>query len=121
MQKQPTFSNWLLKIPNTGPVGMVPFQSVPPELQILRIAVQSDWRNQGLAQFMLEKLEIVAKSANLESLCLEVNSANKSAIALYYKQGYQDKGIRKNYFNNPLGDALLLKKILKYDDKQAAQ
>jgi len=66
-------------------------------------------------------LEIVAKSANLESLWLEVNSANKAATALYYKQGYQETGIRKNYFINLLGDALLLKKILKYDDKQAAQ
>ena len=40
---------------------------------------------------------------------------------ILYKQGYQETGIRKNYFKNPLGDALLLKKILKYDDKQAAQ
>jgi ribosomal-protein-alanine N-acetyltransferase len=121
MQEQPTFSNWLLQVPTATQVGMLSFQSVPPELQILRLAVLPDWRKQGLAQFMLEQLEIVAKSANLESLCLEVNSANKSAIALYYKQGYQDKGIRKNYFINPLGDALLLKKILKYDVKQAAQ
>ena len=86
-----------------------------------QIAVLPDWRKQGLAQFMLEQLEIVAKSANLESLWLEVNSANKAATALYYKQGYQETGIRKNYFINPFGDALLLKKILKYDDKQAAQ
>ncbi|MBL4580010.1 MAG: hypothetical protein JKY05_06120 [SAR324 cluster bacterium] len=57
-------------------------------------------------------MEIVAKSANLESLWLEVNSANKAATALYYKQGYQETGIRKNYFINPLGDALLLKKNL---------
>ena len=121
MQEQPTFSNWLLQVPTAPQAGMLSVQSVPPELQILRLAVLPDWRKQGLAQFMLEQLEIVAKSANLESLCLEVNSANKAAIALYYKQGYQDKGIRKNYFKNPLGDALLLKKILKYDDKQAAQ
>ena len=74
-----------------------------------------------MAQFMLEQLEIVAKSANLDSLWLEVNYANKAETALYYKQGYQETGIRKNYFINPLGDVLLLKKILKYDDKQSAQ
>jgi len=112
MQEQPTFSNWLLKTPNTSQVGMMTFQSVPPELQILRLAVQPDWRKQGLAQFMLEQLEILAKSANLESLWLEVNFTNKAARALYYKHGYQEKGTRKNYFRNPLGDALLLKKIL---------
>ena len=121
MQEQPTFSNWLLKIPNAAKVGMVSFQTVPPELQILRLAVQPYWRKQGLAKFMLEQLEIMAKSANLESLWLEVNSANKAGRSLYYKQGYQETGIRKKYFRNPLGDALLLKKILKVDDNQTEQ
>ena len=110
MQEQPTFSNWLLQVPTAAQVGMLSFQSVPPELQILRLAILPDWRKKGLAQFMLEQLEIVAKSANVESLWLEVNSTNKAATALYYKQGYQETGIRKNYFKNPLGDALLLKK-----------
>ena len=71
MQEQATFSNWLLQVPTAAQVGMLSFQSVPPELQILRLAVLPDWRKQGLAQFMLEQLEIVAKSANLESLWLK--------------------------------------------------
>ena len=121
MQEQPTFSNWLLQVPTAAQVGMLSFQSVPPELQILRLAVLPDWRKQGLAKFMLEQLEILAKSANLELLWLEVNSVNKAATELYYKQGYQETGIRKNYFINPLGDALLLKKVLKYNDKQITQ
>ena len=112
MQQLPTFSNWLLRTPNKVKVGMVTFQSVPPELQILRLAVRPEWRKQGLAQFMLEQLEIEAKSANLESIWLEVSSANKAATALYSKKGFQVTGIRKNYFRNPLGDALLLKKNL---------
>ena len=109
MQEQPTFSNWMLQVPTAVQVGMLSFQSVPPELQILRLAVLPDWRKQGLAQFMLEQLEILSNSAHLESIWIEVSSANKAAIALYYKQAYQKIGIRKNYFRNPLGDALLLK------------
>ena len=35
MQGQPTFSNWLLQVPTAAQVGMLSFQSVPPELQIL--------------------------------------------------------------------------------------
>ena len=45
MQEQPTFSNWLLQVPTAAQVGMLSFQSVPPELQILRIAVLPDWRS----------------------------------------------------------------------------
>ena len=121
MQEQTTFSNWLLQVPTGAQIGMLSFQSVPPELQILRLAVLPDWRKQGPAQFMLEQLEKMAKSANLKSIWLEVNSANKAGRAFYYKQGYQETGIRKNYFRNPLGDALLLKKTLKVDDNQTEQ
>ena len=115
MQKQPSFYNWLLEIPDVCAVGMLAYQSVPPELEILRLGVHPDWRKNGLAEFMLEKLEILAKSDKIESLWLEVHSANKSAISLYSKLAYIETSSRKNYFRNPSGDALLFKKLLKHD------
>ncbi len=115
MQKQPSFNNWLLEIPDVCAVGMLAFQSVPPELEILRLGVHPDWRKRGLAEFMLEQLEILAKSDRIESLWLEVHAANKSAVSLYSKLAYKETGGRKNYFRNPSGDALLFKKLLKHD------
>ena len=115
MQKQPSFNNWLLETPDALAVGMLAFQSVPPELEILRLGVHPDWRKLGLAEFMLEQLEILAKSDRIESLWLEVHRANKSAVSLYRKLAYKETGSRKNYFRIPLGDALLLKKLLKHD------
>ena len=61
---------------------------------------------------MLEQLEIQAESDSLETLWLEVHAANKTAISLYCRLGYKEISILKNYFRYPLGDALLLKKIL---------
>ncbi len=115
MQKQASFNNWLLEIPDVCAVGMLTFQSVPPELEILRLGVHPDWRKRGLAEFMLEQLEILAKSERIESLWLEVNTANKPAISLYSKLAYKETGSRKNYFRNPSGDALLFKKLLKHN------
>jgi ribosomal-protein-alanine N-acetyltransferase len=115
MQMQPAYNNWLLEIPDVGTVGMLAFQSVPPELEVLRLGVHPDWRKLGLAEFMLEQLEILAKSDRIESLWLEVHRANKSAVSLYRKLAYKETGSRKNYFRIPLGDALLLKKLLKHD------
>ena len=115
MQKQPSFNNWLLEIPDVCAVGMLAFQSVPPELEILRLGVHPDWRKRGLAEFMLEQLEILAKSDRIESLWLEVHAANKSAVSLYSKLAYKETGSRKNYFRNPSGGALLFKKLLKHD------
>lgn len=115
MQKQPSFNNWLLEIPDVCAVGMLAFQSVPPELEILRLGVHPDWRKRGLAEFMLEQLEILAKLDRIESLWLQVHAANKSAVSLYSKLAYKETGGRKNYFRNPSGDALLFKKLLKHD------
>ncbi len=115
MQKQPSFNNWLLEIPDVCAVGMLAFQSVPPELEILRLGVHPDWRKRGLAEFMLEQLEILAKLDRIESLWLQVHAANKFAVSLYSKLAYKEIGSRKNYFRNPSGDALLYKKLLKHD------
>ena len=94
---------------------MLVFQSVPPELEILRLGVLPSWRRNGLAVFMLEQLEIQMEPYSLETLWLEVHAANMIATSLYYKLGYKEMSTRKNYFRNPLGDALLLKKILNKD------
>ena len=115
MQKQPSFNNWLLKNPCICALGMLVFQSIPPELQILRLGIHPNWRKLGLAGFMLTHLEIHAKSDNIESIWLEVHEDNKSAISLYSKLGYKEISSRKNYFRNPSGDALLFKKLLKHD------
>ena len=115
MQRQPAYNNWLLEIPNVCTVGMLAFQSVPPEIEILRLGVHPEWRKRGLAELMLEQLEILAKSDRIDSLWLEVDAANKPAFSLYSKLDYKEIGSRKNYFRNPLGKALLLKKSMKYD------
>ena len=115
MQKQSAYYNWMLVIQDVGTVAMLAFQSVPPELEILRLGVHPDWRTRGLAKIMLEELEILAKSDRIESLWLEVHAANKSAISLSSKLAYKVTGSRKNYFRNPMGDALLLTKLLKHD------
>ena len=55
MQEQPSFNNWLLKIPDVGQVGMLVFQSVPPELEILKFKSFSPrWRKNGMAGLLLE-------------------------------------------------------------------
>ena len=115
MQNQPSFNNWLLKNTDDCALGMLAFQSIPPELEILRLGVHPNWRKQGLAEFLLTHLEIYAKTEKIAAIWLEVHEDNKSAISLYRKLNYKEIGSRNNYFWNPPGDALLLKKLLKHD------
>ena len=43
-------------------------------------------------------------------LRLEVRVSNENARALYARMGFQQLGLRKNYYHNPKEDALILGK-----------
>ena len=115
MQQQPSFNNWLLRIHDMKDVGMLSFHNIDPELEIIRLGIHPEWRNRGFAKLLLEQLEIFARESKIESILLEVNVFNKSAISLYNKFLFKEVGVRKNYFNDTGEDAFLFKKNLKYD------
>jgi [ribosomal protein S18]-alanine N-acetyltransferase len=57
--------------------------------EILRIAVHPDHRNKGIAIELLEAILLLFSKENVESVELEVNSANRSAVKLYEKFGFK--------------------------------
>lgn len=65
---------------------------------ICLIAVKKEYRRQGLAIKLLNKLIEFAKANNQEKIFLEVRASNESAINLYKKMGFTPYGIRKNYY-----------------------
>ena len=111
MQKVPFFNSWLLEIPESYSIGVLAFNIIFQELEILRLGIHPQWRKKGLAELMLDRLELFSRKKNVISIFLEVHIANQPAISLYRKKGFKEIGRRENYFQNPLGDALLLKKL----------
>ena len=79
------------------------------EAHILNISVDPAERRQGIGQKMLEYL-IEQLQGKAETLFLEVRPSNTSAIALYKKIGFNEIGIRKDYYpaQNGREDALML-------------
>ena len=61
--------------------------------EILRIAVHPDHRNKGIAIELIEAILLIFSKENVESVELEVNSANRSAVKLYEKLGFKIKRI----------------------------
>jgi ribosomal-protein-alanine N-acetyltransferase len=57
--------------------------------EILRIAVHPDHRNKGIAIELLEAILLIFSKENVESVELEVNSANRSAVKLYERFGFK--------------------------------
>lgn len=91
-------------------VGYVGVSVILDEGYITNIAVLPEYRNQGVATALLTKLDDLAKLENLSFISLEVRTSNQKAISLYKKFGYKTEGVRKNFYDDPKEDALIMTK-----------
>ena len=93
---------------NEEVLGHAVLQCIAPEAELEQIAVKSTARQQGIGRRLLEAVMREARSRNIETIHLEVRAGNTPAIALYRTLGFQDVGLRKNYYKNPSEDAVLM-------------
>ena len=89
-------------------LGYANFLHVLDEGDIGNVAVAPEHRRQGIADALLDALCARAAALNLAFLTLEVRASNAPAIALYRKHGFQTVGQRRNYYQKPDEDALLM-------------
>lgn len=71
------------------------------------IAVAPDARRRGVADALLGALTGFGRE-HLSVLMLEARASNAPAIALYEKHGFAAVGRRKNYYDAPKEDAILM-------------
>lgn len=81
------------------------------EADIMNIVVRKDFRRNNIGSILLENLISYAKDNNLNTVNLEVNEHNLSAIHLYDKFSFDHIGIRKKYYNGE-SDAIIMRKKL---------
>ena len=80
---------------------------------ISNVAVHPDARRQGIGDALIDALAAKAAELELAFLTLEVRESNAPAIALYAKHGFHPVGKRKNYYDAPKEDAVLMTCYLK--------
>ncbi len=78
------------------------------EADISNVAVSKECRRQHIAQSMLEYILTWAKSGGVRNVTLEVRETNVAAIRLYESMGFREAGIRKNYYKEPIENALIM-------------
>ena len=71
-----------------------------------------------MAAQLLQVFDNFARGNQLAFLTLEVRPSNTAAIALYQGFGFREVGRRRNYYDLPKEDALIL---TKYYTEEAAQ
>lgn len=105
-------SLWLVAEEDGKAVGYIGSQSVPPEADVMNLAVAPEYRKRGIGESLLCTMAELLHSKGIEALFLEVRASNEAAIALYTKLGFVRVGRRKKYYVNPQEDALILRKEL---------
>ncbi|MBQ2282549.1 MAG: ribosomal protein S18-alanine N-acetyltransferase [Agathobacter sp.] len=78
------------------------------EGEITNVSVDSSSRNKGVGSELVEQLKKEAQARGTEKIFLEVRVSNEPAIRLYEKQGFEQVGCRKNFYEKPREDAWVM-------------
>ena len=105
-------SLWLVAMDGDTVAGYVGSQSVLDEADMMNVAVHPDYRRQGIGRELVLALAEALQKKGIRGLMLEVRQSNAPAIALYEQLGFQQVGMRPNYYRNPKENALILRKEL---------
>ena len=93
-------------------LGYVGSQTCFEDADILNVCVAPAARRRGIAAALMRELEARLAPRGAERITLEVRASNLPAIRLYEGLGYTQVGLRKNYYEKPREDALILQKQL---------
>lgn len=78
------------------------------EADITNVAVREESRNRHVGRAMLEKLMELGRDQGITAFTLEVRAGNAPAIKLYENLGFHSAGIRKNFYEKPTEDAVIM-------------
>ena len=97
---------------DTSLVAFLAGRHAASEAEILNLAVDSKARRRGAASALLAAALEEFRRRRITDVFLEVRASNTPAIALYGKFGFSICGQRKNYYRNPIEDAVCMMRKL---------
>ena len=103
-----TFANYFIAEEDNQIIGYIGVWKVLEEGQITNIAVHKDYRRRGIGKELIKTLMNFGREEKIEVFLLEVRKSNEAAKKLYEQMGFTHLGIRKNYYQKPTEDAVLM-------------
>jgi len=89
-------------------LGYAVLQPILPEAELLNIAVDQPAQRQGIARQLIVHLLNEAIGQGIRTIHLEVRASNAPALTLYRTLGFMQTGLRRDYYQNPMEDAVLM-------------
>lgn len=94
--------------------GFVAARVSAGELHVNNVGVREALRQRGIGSALLETVLERGIRLNARTAVLEVRAGNQAAQALYSRFGFSLVGRRRNYYREPLEDALVMRAVLRH-------
>ena len=107
--QQPTGFQFVVSNKKTERILAVIFgRIVVDEAEILKLSVAEFARNRGLGFQLLDFSVKYCSTRGVKNCFLELRASNEVAQRLYEKRGFVTVGTRKDYYEGPVEDAILM-------------
>ena len=101
-------TNFVVALCNDEIVGYIGMYVFGEEADISNVAVSLKHRRKHIAQNMLDYIFDWSQNKKIKNLTLEVRETNVPAIKLYEKNGFKEAGIRKDYYEKPKENVVIM-------------
>ena len=99
---------YVVRTPECPVAGFCAFWLVFDEIHINNIAMRPAFRGRGIGTALLHHILAAARELGARRATLEVRASNAEALRLYERLEFYVAGTRRNYYSNPVEDALIL-------------
>jgi [ribosomal protein S18]-alanine N-acetyltransferase len=99
---------YLVRMPDQPVAGFCAFWLVFDEVHINNIALRPQYRGRGIGTALLRHVLTEGHQLGARRATLEVRASNEGARRLYERLGFHVAATRRNYYTNPVEDALIL-------------
>jgi [ribosomal protein S18]-alanine N-acetyltransferase len=89
-------------------IGGCGLRMIVGEGEITNVAIQQDYRNRGYGSLLIKELISKGSEMGVAAFTLEVRCSNSSAIHVYEKLGFKAEGVRKDFYEKPCEDAVIM-------------
>lgn len=89
-------------------LGYVGGWSIFGELNITNVCVDQQYRRSGIAERLMQHIIDEARKNNCDIFFLEVRESNEAAIGLYEKMNFKKIGVRKNFYEKPVENGIVM-------------
>ena len=116
------YDAWVMRELDGQIAGYFLAMPVVDEMHLLNITVRPTLQGKKLGRLLLNKVITLAREAKMQSILLEVRPSNPRALAFYQHVGFEQIGIRKNYYPSTGAtreDAIVMRLMIVNQDHEA--